>query len=121
MEKITIEDGNCITDHKGNQKLYELIGISAPINYDKCSIAVTRIEPRGQIIKHLHMKSEEIYIFTSGSATMKVNEKEFRVSTGDTALIYKNDIHELHTLDNESIEFYAITIPPFDPSDFVVI
>ncbi len=121
MEKIKIADGNCITNPKGNQKLYELIGISAPINYDKCSIAVTRIEPRGHVIKHLHMNSEEIYIFTSGSATMKVNNNEFRVSAGDTVLINKNDIHELHTCDHECVEFYAVTIPPFDPSDFIVI
>lgn len=38
------------------------------------------------------------------------NEKENQV-----------DVHEMKTSENESVEFYAITIPPFNPSDFHVV
>lgn len=121
MEKIKIEDGNCIINEKDNQKLYELIGLTAPISCNKCSIAVTRLGANGHIIKHLHMEAEEIYIFTAGSAIMKVNDLELRVGAGDTVFINKKDVHEMHTSEKENVEFYAITIPPFIEKDFIVI
>lgn len=117
MEKIKIQEGNCISDTKNNQTLFELIGLTAPITNNKCSIAVTRMEPNGRIAKHFHKESEEIYIITSGSAMLKVNDSEFKVCTGDTVLINKLDVHEMNTSENESVEFYAITVPPFNPND----
>ncbi|MEI7884163.1 MAG: AraC family ligand binding domain-containing protein [Clostridia bacterium] len=119
MDKLKIEEGNCIADQENSAVLYEIMGLTAPIHSEKCSLAVTRLEGKGLIKQHYHLISEEIYVITQGSATMKVNEKEFVVCKGETIVIYPKEIHELYTAENETIEFYAITLPPFTAEDFI--
>lgn len=121
MKKIKLKDGIFISDKENSSELYELIGLTAPINYDKCSLALTKLGSNAQITRHTHHKSEEIYVFISGSAMMKINDSEFEVSEGSTVMIHANDIHEMHTGVDEMVEFYAITIPPYKLDDFIVV
>lgn len=82
---------------------------------------MTKIGKNGKVIKHKHVNSEEIYFFTKGSATMIINDEKIDVAEGDFLQINVNDVHELYTSEQETVEFYAITVPPYVKEDFIVV
>lgn len=121
MEKINISDGFLIHNNETASELYELIGLTAPIRNYNYSLALTKLPNNSIVARHKHVKSEELYIITKGSATMIVNNSKIKVSEGDTIIIYANDVHEMYTSTTETIEFYALTIPPFETKDFIIV
>lgn len=59
---------------------------------------------------HLHEEKQETYIITRGSATLKVNDKEIKVTAGDVITV---DPKEKHTILNGSDDFevYYLQLP----------
>ena len=68
--------------------------------------------------KHRHAVTEEVYMFTAGSCRMKINGKEECFSAGDLLVAETGDAHEiLEAL--EDTEFWVLTVPAFDPGDYL--
>lgn len=100
------------------KELGEIIGKTAPIVSDKFSLAITNLEQNGSVAKHYHNISEEIYIFCSGQGVMIVNGEKIPFAKGDAVVIEVGDWHEIVPVD-APVTFYALSIPPFLPEDFL--
>jgi len=121
MKKINLKNAPQFSNPDSKSNLYEIMGLTAPIANKLCSIALTQIDAGGYVIKHKHIKSEETYVFIKGSAEMIINGLITKVSAGDTVLIERHDIHELKANNENGVEFYAITVPPFIEDDFIIV
>lgn len=51
------------------------------------------VVPRGEIPRHSHDFTDEIFYIVNNSATMIVNNEEFRVNPGDMIYVDKNESH----------------------------
>lgn len=98
--------------------LSELVGRTAPIRKTTYSIAETKLEVGGTVARHYHMVSDEVYIFTKGKCTMRINGQVIQGEAGDIFVIEPGDRHEILPV-QEQTEFYAISFPPYSPEDYL--
>lgn len=119
MKLLHEKDLSYIDNRENLSSLSEIIGKTAPMKSDDYSVALTHLETGGSVKSHYHLSSDEIYIFTEGCCEMVINNKTFPVQKGSVILIEKNDWHEILPC-NEPVRFYAISVPPFTPEDFLV-
>ncbi len=98
--------------------LGELVGRTAPLHSAAYSIAATRLGKGGSVQRHYHAVSDEIYLFTEGACTMAVNGATFRVQAGSAVVLEPGDRHEILPC-AAPVVFYAVSVPPFVPEDFL--
>ena len=99
-------------------RLGEITGLTAPIFKEKYSIALTHLDKGGSVIPHFHREADEIYIFVKGRCQMKINEEVIQIAAGTIVVIEPEDVHEVLPAPEE-VSFYAITVPPYKPEDFI--
>ena len=116
----TIRGNDAVFMDKGNgSALAEFICRNAGIERSVYGIARTRLNKGAFEEKHHHNNTEEIYLFVKGSCVMRINGTEERFSAGDLLVAETGDEHEiLEAL--EDTEFWVLTVPAFDPEDYIV-
>lgn len=76
---------------------------------ENLTLSRTYLKPGKSTRGHSHDSQEEVYIFTSGSATMIIGEEEYSAKTGDTFLIPKGKFHRVINLSEiESCSFTCV-------------
>ena len=105
-------------DKGGGSALAEFIGRKTGIRRCAYAVAKTKLRKGAAEEKHRHAVTEEVYMFTAGSCRMKINGKEECFSAGDLLVAETGDAHEiLEAL--EDTEFWVLTVPAFDPGDYL--
>ena len=61
---------------------------------------------------HRHNFSETVLFFTSGNATVFVNDVPHIVAAGDRILIHKTEFHSVDTPEGSGCEFLSVQTPP---------
>lgn len=101
-----------------SSRLGEIAGLTAPIFKEKYSIALTHLDKGGSVIPHYHREADEIYIFVKGHCQMKINREIIQIEAGTIVVIEPEDVHEVLPAPEE-VSFYAVTVPPYKPEDFI--
>lgn len=118
MDTLHETDLTYFKDTQAHSSLAEILGLTAPLHRDAYSLAVTRLEKGGTVIRHHHQVSEEIYIFTEGRCVMQVDGTPIHAAPGTVVAIHPGEHHEILP-SAEAVTFYALSIPPYRPEDFL--
>lgn len=98
--------------------IYELIGNA---EYDGTtpnhSLARIIIPPGKSSSIHYHKISEETYYILQGEAQIRVNEKDFKLHTGNACYLAPGDIHRIENKGDVDLEFLALCTPAWVPDD----
>ena len=105
-------------DPQAHSSLAEIMGLSGPLHRRAYSLAETRLQKGGTVIRHHHNASEEIYLFTAGHCVMQVDDARINAAPGTVIAIQVGERHEILPT-AEDVVFYALSIPPYQPEDFI--
>ena len=81
------------------------------------SLAEATVRPGGATTAHRHHASEEIYLFTAGSGTMRLGGESFEVAAGDSVLIAPGTSHKLFNPGPEPLVLLCCCSPPYADED----
>ena len=93
------------------------IKISKKNGIDSVSICTEEIPLGGGIPIHKHLKNDEIFFFHKGSGSFILDDQEFIVSEGSTALVPRGTWHGLKNTGNELLVF-TFSFSPAGFEDF---
>lgn len=94
----------------------ELAGIPSG-NAANQSLAEAVVPPGGATIAHLHHRSEEIYLITSGSGRMRLGADERPVRAGDCVVIPPGVAHKLWAAEREPLTLLCCCAPAYSDAD----
>jgi mannose-6-phosphate isomerase-like protein (cupin superfamily) len=81
------------------------------------SLAEASLEPGQATQRHYHGRSEEIYLVTKGSGTLKVDGETRRVRPGDAILIPPGAWHTLENDGTSELTILCTCAPPYSHED----
>lgn len=108
--KVQIENigGNVVRD----DETYQLIDN----NYlEHMTLSQTILKPGRSTRGHSHESQEEVYIFTTGNATMQIGEEKYPANPGDTFLIRAGQFHRVFNDSDEHV-FFTCVFEKYDRS-----
>lgn len=73
---------------------------------------LVRMDPGQASQTHRHNFSETVLFFSSGKATVFVNDVPHQVNAGDRLLIHKTEFHSVSTPEESGCEFLSVQTPP---------
>jgi mannose-6-phosphate isomerase-like protein (cupin superfamily) len=97
----------------------ELAGVPSG-NAANQSLAEATVPPGGETAEHFHRSSEEIYLFTSGMGTMRLDGEEAPVRAGDCVVIAPGAVHKLLNAGTEPLVLLCCCAPPYSHEDTVL-
>jgi len=68
------------------------------------------LEPGKSFDPHTHADCEEIYYFLEGDGEMNIDNKKFRVTSGDCILVEPEESHGLKNIGKQKLRFITIRI-----------
>lgn len=98
----------------------ELAGIPSA-NAANQSLAEAMVPAGAATIAHLHRRSEEIYLFTSGSGRMRLGEEEREVRAGDCVVIAPGMAHKLWAAADAPLVLLCCCAPAYSHEDTVLL
>ena len=98
----------------------ELAGVPSG-NATNQSLAEAVVPPGGATVAHLHLRAEEIYLFTHGSGRMRLGHEERPVRAGDCVVIPPGIGHKLWADQQEPLILLCCCAPPYSDSDTVLL
>lgn len=110
-EQFRTRDGSLVTE------------LVHPSNSDasRQSVAEAIVPPGAETAAHLHPLSEEIYVFTSGAAEMRLGERTFAVAAGDSVVIAPGTPHRLWNRSSEPLVLLCVCAPAYSHEDTVLL
>jgi mannose-6-phosphate isomerase-like protein (cupin superfamily) len=85
------------------------------------SVAEAVVAPGGETDAHVHRRSQEIYLFTSGAGRMALGGAEFDVAAGDSVVIAPGTAHKLWNPGDEDLVLLCVCAPAYSHEDTVLI
>ena len=79
------------------------------------SLAEASLPAGGEITRHYHIVSEELYYLLEGNGVMEIDGLEREVSVGDAILIPPNTWHGIRAI--EPLKFLCCCSPPYSHDD----
>jgi mannose-6-phosphate isomerase-like protein (cupin superfamily) len=101
-------------------EILELAGVPTG-NAANQSLAQATVPPGASTEAHYHVRSEEIYLFTSGAGRMILGDEEARVRGGDCVVIPPGTEHQLVNDGREPLVLLCCCSPPYSHEDTVLI
>lgn len=84
-------------------------------NYlDHMTLSQTVLKPSQSTRGHSHDNQEEVYIFTSGEATMQIEEEIYRAVAGDTFLIRAGQFHRVFNVSSNEFCYFTCIFEKYD-------
>ena len=71
-------------------------------------VSTTELMPSCQTTGHTHAGQEEVYIFTSGTGRIEIDDALYDVTVGDTFLIEDGVFHKVYNHGHEVLEFMCV-------------
>jgi mannose-6-phosphate isomerase-like protein (cupin superfamily) len=90
-------------------------------NTDEQSLAEATVPPGGATEAHFHRRTEELYLFTSGSGRMRLGDESFEVTAGDCVTIPPGAEHQLWNEGDEPLVLLCCCSPPYSHDDTVLV
>jgi mannose-6-phosphate isomerase-like protein (cupin superfamily) len=84
------------------------------------SLAEATVPAGSSTVRHHHVTSEEIYLFTAGSGRMELGAEEFAVGAGDCVVIPPGVMHGLTNPTAEPLVLLCACAPAYADSDTVL-
>jgi mannose-6-phosphate isomerase-like protein (cupin superfamily) len=118
VKRIRLEHRKSFITADGSS-IRELAGLPSG-NASQQSLAEATIPPRGETVEHYHRTTEEIYLFTSGSGRMRLEDEEAEVRAGDMVVIPPGAKHKLWNPGSEPLVLLCCCAPPYREEDTVL-
>jgi mannose-6-phosphate isomerase-like protein (cupin superfamily) len=93
---------------------------SKQLFYDSLSTSFCIII-KNEVKAHKHLHHSEHVVVQSGEGIMKMNDKEFRIKSGDVIFIPKNTAHSVIVKGKKPLKVLSIQSPFFNGDDRVMI
>ncbi|MDK3156805.1 cupin domain-containing protein [Kamptonema cortianum] len=84
------------------------------------SLAEARLSPGQSTQEHYHIKTEEIYHITEGTALMRLDGREFPVSIGDSIAILPGQKHKITNTGTGTLKLLCMCAPCYEHDDTVM-
>jgi mannose-6-phosphate isomerase-like protein (cupin superfamily) len=107
-----------VTQH--GETIFELLGRDFAEGTEKHSVAHILIPPGKASLLHYHPEAEESYYILSGKAHILIGEQESAISAGQIVLIPPKNLHQIRNIGEDDLEFLAICVPAWEPSNTVL-
>ena len=95
--------------------------IARPPEAANQSLAEAIVDPGAATTEHLHRRSEEIYLFASGSGRMRLGDETFDVEAGQAVVVAPGTPHKLWNDGDEPLVLFCCCSPPYFDEDTVLI
>ena len=118
MQTARLEDRESFITADGSS-IRELAGVPTG-NAANQSLAEATVPPGGETAEHYHRISEEIYLFTSGMGTMRLDGQEAPVRAGDCVVIAPGAVHKLLNPGTEPLVLLCCCAPAYSHEDTVL-
>ena len=118
MEIVRLDQREPFITLDGSQ-IRELAGVPSG-NAAQQSLAQATVSPGARTEAHYHRRSEEIYLFTSGSGRMLLAGAEAAVRAGDCVVIAPGAEHQLFNDGDEPLVLLCCCAPPYSHEDTVL-
>jgi mannose-6-phosphate isomerase-like protein (cupin superfamily) len=112
LEAYVTRDGSAIREWAGPGYVAEATNLS---------LAEATVAPGATTIEHLHRRSEELYLVTAGSGTLRVGGEERAVATGDCVVIPPGTPHRLRNDGEVDLVVVCACSPPYSHEDTVLL
>ena len=112
LEAYVTRDGSTIREWAGPGYAATASGLS---------LAEATVAPGATTIEHLHRRSEELYLVTAGSGTLRVGDEERAVAAGDCVAIPPGTPHRLHNDGEADLVVVCACAPPYSHEDTVLL
>ena len=84
------------------------------------SLAEARLPVGGSTQEHYHIKTEEIYLITSGRGRMRIDGEEHDVIVGDAIAIPPGSRHKLWNVGDAPLRLLCCCAPAYEHEDTVI-
>ena len=118
MQTVRLEHRDAFITADGSS-IRELAGVPTG-NAANQSLAEATVPPGGETAAHYHRTSEEIYLFVSGTGTMRMDGEEAPVRAGDCVVIPPGAVHELRNRGAEPLVLLCCCAPAYSHEDTVL-
>jgi mannose-6-phosphate isomerase-like protein (cupin superfamily) len=112
LEPYVTRDGSTIREWAGPGYAAEARGLS---------LAEATVPAGGATIEHLHRRSEELYLVTSGSGSLRVGDEERPIAVGDCVAIPPGTPHRLRNDGEVDLVVVCACSPPYSHEDTVLL
>lgn len=85
------------------------------------SLAEAVVPPGTETLLHQHIKTEEIYHITEGTGSMRVGNKVFAVTAGDSIFIPPKIPHRIKNTGREPLRILCCCAPAYSHDDTLVV
>jgi mannose-6-phosphate isomerase-like protein (cupin superfamily) len=109
-QAFTTLDGSTIREVAGRKTL--------PSQHQ--SLAEATVPVGGSTIPHHHVQSEELYFFTAGEGTLRIEDEVRGVKPGDCAVIAPGAVHQLVNTGSEPLVLLCCCSPSYSDEDTVL-
>lgn len=109
LEAVSAPDGSAVVE------------IARPPGAANQSLARATLGPGGETAEHLHPRSEEIYLFVSGSGRMLLGDEVFDVAAETAVVIPPGTRHKLQNTGSEPLVLFCCCSPAYADEDTVLI
>jgi mannose-6-phosphate isomerase-like protein (cupin superfamily) len=118
MYKYSVRNVSPIASAHG-EVVYELVGPNLNETTQRHSVAYVVIPPGKSSLLHYHPEAEESYYILKGIAQIILGEEEDLIGAGESILIPSPKPHKIINTGNEPLEFIAICVPAWEPTNSV--
>jgi mannose-6-phosphate isomerase-like protein (cupin superfamily) len=84
------------------------------------SLVEAALPPGGSTERHLHRRSEELYVVLEGGGEMEIERERRAVSVGDVVLIPPGARHQITATEDGPLRFLCCCSPPYRHEDTVL-
>jgi mannose-6-phosphate isomerase-like protein (cupin superfamily) len=112
LEPYVTRDGSTIREWAGPGYAAEATNLS---------LAEATVAPGGVTTRHLHRRSEELYLVTAGSGLLRVGEEERAIAVGDCVAIAPGTPHRLRNDGEVDLVVVCACSPPYSHEDTVLL
>tara|TARA_B100001939_G_scaffold69254_1_gene57754 strand:+ start:187 stop:549 length:363 start_codon:yes stop_codon:yes gene_type:complete len=85
------------------------------------SLAEARVPVGSKTLAHYHVKTEEIYLITSGEGLMTIDGETRPVHVGDAIAIPPGRIHQIENTGETVLSLLCCCAPPYEHEDTVLV
>jgi mannose-6-phosphate isomerase-like protein (cupin superfamily) len=117
--KLTFEHKNKPSfNSQTGEIVTEYTGLAVDNNYE-FSWAKAEFAPKGSSTSHMHKERTEDYYITSGVATLTIDGKAFKLSSGEHIKILPGQVHHvLNESEDEKLVIIVKCVPAWTINDF---
>lgn len=109
LESVAAQDGALVKEYFGIRDRITHVGTASGV-----------LPPGRKAVAHRHQSCDEIYIVTAGTGRVHLGARTHAISAGDQVYIPKGVMHALENDGTEPLSIICVSVPAFQPGDFLI-